>query len=138
MEVASNSQPAEGNIVVPWKVVGVEFLSWEIEEKYGKGIYRRACKEVLYEKVPKGNGEFHRMFNRDFSNANIRLGRIMHEGISASSLMDIDLLIKLLEEKGISSYIDFKTNTFYYNGVLEKKEKLSSRRCTLKDSKRAV
>lgn len=122
IEVASNSLPTEENIVVPWEVVGVEFLSWEIEEKYGEDVYKRACEEVPYEKVPKGNGEFYRMFNRDFSKANIRLGHIIHEGISASPLMDLDLLIKLLKEKGIPSYIDFGTNTFYYNGVTKKRK----------------
>lgn len=114
-EIVSNSQPSEGNVDIPWEIVGIEFLSWEVEEKYGKDIYKKACEEVPYE-----NDGVHRMFHRDFSKANIKLGHIIHEGVSASPLMDLDYFTKLLEKKGIPSYIDFETNTFHYNGIPEK------------------
>lgn len=115
---ASNQTlPSNPNAVIPWKVVGIEFASWEIEKKYGKDVYAKACEEVPYEKVPNGRGGFLRMFNRDFSNASRRLGHIIHEGVAASPLMDLDLFVKELEKQGIPSYIDFETNTFYYNGV---------------------
>lgn len=116
-EIVSNSQPSEGNVDIPWKIVGIEFLSWKVEEKYGKDIYKKACEEVPYE-----DDGFHRMFHRDFSKANIKLGHLVHEGVSASPLMDLDLFIKLLEKKGIPSYIDFETNTFHYNGIPEKRK----------------
>ncbi len=118
IESASKSElPANPNAVIPWEVVGIEFGSWEVEEKYGKDVYSRACEEVPYEKVPKSDGSFYRMYHRDFSNASRKLGHIIHEGVAASPLMDLELFIKTLEEKGIPSYIDFETNTFYYNGV---------------------
>lgn len=115
---ASNQTlPSYPNAVIPWKVVGIEFTRWEVEEKYGKDVYAKACEEVPYEKIPNGRGGFLRMFKRDFSNANRRLGHIIHEGFAASPLMDLDLFVKELEKQGIPSYIDFETNTFYYNGV---------------------
>lgn len=114
-EIVSNSQPSEDNVDIPWKIVGIEFLSQEIEEKYGKDIYKKACEEVPYEE-----DGVHRMFYRDFSRANIKLGHIIYEGVSASPLMDLDYFIKLLAQKGIPSYIDFETNIFHYNGVPEK------------------
>lgn len=110
---ASNQTlPSDPNAVIPWEVVGVEFESWEIEEKYGEDVYAKVCEEVPYEKVPDK-----RMFNRDFSNASRRLGYIIHEAVAASPLLDLDLFVKELEKQGIPSYVDFETNTFYYNGV---------------------
>lgn len=118
IESASKQElPTNPNAVIPWEVVGIEFVSWEIEKKYGKDVYERACEEVPFEKVPKPNGGFYRMYHRDFSNASRKLGYIIHEGVAASPLLDLELFIKTLEEKGIPSYIDFETNTFYYNGV---------------------
>ena len=109
--------PSNPNDIITWEVVGIEFTSWEVEEKYGKDVYFKACEEVPYEKVPNDRGGFLRMFNRDFSNASRRLGHIIHEGVAASPLMDLDLFVKELEKQRIPSYIDFETNTFYYNGV---------------------
>lgn len=116
-EIVYNSQPSEGNVDIPWDIVGIEFVSWEVKDKYGNDIYKRACEEVPYE-----DDGVHRMFQRDFSNANIKLGHIIHEGASASPLMDLDYFVKLLAKRGIPSYIDFETNTFHYNGIPEKRK----------------
>lgn len=105
--------------VIPYEVVGIEFLSWRVEEKYGEDIYRRACEEVPYEKVPNDNGGYYRIFKRDFSKASRRLGHVIQESVSATPLVDLDLLVTLLAQKGIPSYFDFETNMFYYNGSLE-------------------
>ena len=84
IETASRQDlPTDPSSVIPWKVAGIEFTSWEVEEKYGEAVYERACEEVPYEKVSKGDGNFYRMFSRDFSNAKRRLGHIIHEGFAA-------------------------------------------------------
>lgn len=126
-EIASTSQPTEGNVDVPWEIVGIEFLSWKVEEKYGKDIYEKACDEVPYE-----DDGVHRMFHRDFSTANIKLGHLIHEGISASPLIDLGYLITLLEEKGIPAYIDYETNTFHYNGIPKKEKSVQCKSKRLK------
>lgn len=118
IETASRqSLPNNPDEVIPWEVVGIEFSSSAIKEKYGKDVYDKVCEEVPYEKVRNGRGGFLRMFERDFSNASRRLGYIIHEGVCASPLLDLDLFIEELEKNGISSYIDFETNTYYYNAV---------------------
>lgn len=117
-KVVLEAEDVEENKVVPWDVVGVEFVSWEIEKKYGKDIYQKACEEVPYE-----DDGVHRMFNRDFKNAKVKLGHIIHERVSASPLMDLDLFITLLDERGIPSYIDYENNVFYYNAQPEEVKK---------------
>ncbi len=113
--VVSNSRVPENNADISWEIVGIELLGWKVEEKYGKDIYKRACEEVPY-----AVDGVHRLFNRDYSKANMRLGHLVHEGISVSPLMDLDLFINSLAKMGIPSYIDFDTNTFHYNGTPEK------------------
>ena len=78
----------------------IEFVSWEIEKKY--------------EKVPKPNGGFYRMYRRDFPNASRELGYIVHESVAASPLLDLELFIKILKEKGIPYYIDFECFLFLF------------------------
>lgn len=116
-ETANNSRPTENGNEITWQIIGIEFLSWKVEEKYGKDIYEKACEEVPYTREG-----FHRIFSRNFESANIKLGHLVSAGISASPLLDLDYYMKLLLEKGIPSYIDFKTNTFHYNAI-PKKEK---------------
>lgn len=120
LEVVYDANPNIEYTIEPYKIVGVEFSSWNIEKKYGCDVYKRVCEEVPYEKIPKDNGEFFRMFKRDYSLADQKLGYIIREGICASPLIDLDLLIELLEVKGIPSYIDYEKNLFYYNEVPEK------------------
>jgi hypothetical protein len=103
------------NTDVPWEIVGVEFKSSEIEKKYGREVYEKANAEVPGEIVP---GK--RMYIRDFSNASRKLAHIIHEGITASPLIDLELFMRLLEQKGIPSYIDFETNMYYYNAQQKK------------------
>ncbi len=124
-KVASFSQASESNADMTWEIVGVEFLGWKVVEKYGDDIYQKASEEVPHDKVGYLRAFYRRiqtMFHRDFSKANIKLGHLIREAVAPSILMDLDYFIKLLEEKGIPSYIDFETNTFHYNAV-PKKEK---------------
>lgn len=110
-------QILSGNVneVVPWEIIGIEFAGWKIKEKYGEDVYEKANKEVK-----RSDGSSYRIFNRDFSRANIKLGHLVHEGVSASPLLDLDIFIKSLEIIGISSYIDYENNVFYYNAVAQK------------------
>ena len=55
--------------------------------------------------------------NKDFLNANRKLGHLVHEGISASSVIDLDLLQESLASKGIPSYIDYEENGNIYQEV---------------------
>lgn len=106
--------PEEKSMTIPWQIMGIEFTSWKIDEQYGKDVYEKANKEVPYEEVT------YRIYNRDFSRANIKLGHLVYEGLPASPLLDLDIFIKSLEIIGISSYIDYENNVFYYNAVAQK------------------
>ena len=44
--------PTDPTSVVPWEVIGIEFAKCEIEEEYGKDVYKKANEEVPYKKFP--------------------------------------------------------------------------------------
>lgn len=111
-------------IPVSWTIVGVNFKAEEIEEKYGKDVYQAADTEVpyIYDENDKRNydEELYLRTRRDYSKANVRLGYLINSGVNCSKLMDLDYLIKLLEEKEIPSYIDYDEQRFYYNETPKK------------------
>lgn len=122
-KMASFSQPSEDNDDIHWEIVGIEFLGWKVVEEYGDDVYQKVFEEVPHDDIGVFRAFYRRLqriYHRDFSKANIRLGHLLREGVSASPLMDLDYYIKLLSEKGIPSYIDFETNTFHYNAVPKK------------------
>lgn len=104
-----------------YKIVGLEYEPYNIIYKYGKEVYNKANEEAPYrENWVEGSG-FYGNHKREFSEANKKLGYLWYDPDSGVSdpfpLIDIDYLIKIFEEKKIPCYIDFETNTFYYNSV---------------------
>ena len=51
------------------------------------------------------------------------MGHLVHEGISASSVIDLDLLQQSLASKGIPSYIDYEEKVFHFNAINHVKKK---------------
>ena len=103
-------------------IYGIERESYDLIEKYGRTIYDRASNEVPY-KVEYKNGE--NKLVRDFFNANRKIGYINAKysyGDLDKTLVDLELLVNLLNEKGIPSYFDFETNMFYFNSIPSKKK----------------
>ena len=109
IKAAENAMPSDSTDVT-WDIVGVEFLGFKIKEEYGEDIYQRAHFEVPGTKI-----EGSRMFDRDFASANRQLGHLIHESVSASPLMDLQLFMEALDINGVPSYIDYENNVFHYN-----------------------
>lgn len=99
---------------VTWEIVGVDYSGVFLVEKYGVAVYKQANDEVPYKPYSS---------ERDFLNANRKLGHLVHEGISASSVIDLDLLQKSLASKGIPSYIDYEEKVFHFNAINHVKKK---------------
>lgn len=91
---------------VTWSMVGIDYKNDELIKKYGIAVYRQANKEV-----PMKEGTM----ERDFKNANRKLARLVHEGESASLVLDLDLLQSSLANLGIQTYIDYEQNIFHFN-----------------------
>lgn len=91
---------------VTWSMVGIDYKNDELIKKYGIAVYRQANKEV-----PMKEGTM----ERDFKNANRKLARLVHEGESASLVLDLDLLQSSLANLGIRTYIDYEQNIFHFN-----------------------
>ena len=89
-------------------------MPYGLVEKYGVAVYKQANDEVPYKPDSR---------ERDFLNANIKLGHLVHEGISASSVIDLDLLQQSLASKGIPSYIDYEEKVFHFNAINHVKKK---------------
>ena len=64
-------------------------------------------------------------YERDFEHASRKLARLVHEGISTSMVLDLDLLQESLANMGIPSYIDYEQNIFHFNAKREVKMKTS-------------
>lgn len=99
---------------ITWEIVGVDYNGAFLVEKYGVAVYKQANDEVPYKPDSR---------ERDFLNANIKLCHLVHEGISASSVIDLDLLQQSLASKGISSYIDYEEKVFHFNAINHVKKK---------------
>lgn len=91
---------------VTWSMVGIDYKNDELIKNYGIAVYRQANKEV-----PMKEGTM----ERDFKNANRKLARLVHEGESASLVLDLDLLQSSLANLGIQTYIDYEQNIFHFN-----------------------
>ena len=91
---------------VTWSMVGIDYKNDELIKKYGIAVYKQANKEV-----PMKEGTM----ERDFKNANRKLARLVHEGESASLVLDLDLLQSSLANLGIRTYIDYEQNIFHFN-----------------------
>ena len=91
---------------VTWSMVGIDYKNDELIKKYGIAVYKQANKEV-----PMKEGTM----ERDFKNANRKLARLVHEGESASLVLDLDLLQSSLANLGIQTYIDYEQNIFHFN-----------------------
>lgn len=91
---------------VTWSMVGIDYKNDELIKNYGIAVYRQANKEV-----PMKEGTM----ERDFKNANRKLARLVHEGESASLVLDLDLLQSSLANLGIRTYIDYEQNIFHFN-----------------------
>lgn len=91
---------------VTWSMVGIDYKNDELIKNYGIAVYRQANKEV-----PMKEGTM----ERDFKNANRKLAHLVHEGESASLVLDLDLLQSSLANLGIRTYIDYEQNIFHFN-----------------------
>ena len=109
MKIIDNASDKD-YVNVSWTIVGVDFRSNKVKEMYGEEVYNQANREVPGTKV---NGS--RILRRDFSGAYRKLGHLIHEGISASKILDLELLVDGLKAKDIPSYIDYENNIFHYN-----------------------
>ena len=99
-----------------WQIVGIEYKNDILINEYGISVYRKASKEVPM----KENS-----YERDFEHASRKLARLVHEGISTSMVLDLDLLQESLANMGIPSYIDYEQNIFHFNAKREVKMKTS-------------
>ena len=99
-EIVAITENRDDDVIVRWQVVGINFKKDKIIDRYGKEIYNSLC--------------------RGYSTKDRKLGHLIHEGVCATKLLDLNLFVKLLAEKGISSYIDFENNTFYFNAKPKK------------------
>lgn len=110
MKIASSAEVPEGNRVIPYEIVGIEFGTDRIIETYGRDVFERAFKEMY------GDNKV----SQDLSKTDRMFVHLIQEGIATSPLIDLQVLLHLLEEKGIPTYIDFESRTFYYNGSPQK------------------
>ena len=110
MKIASSAEVPEGNRVIPYEIVGIEFDTDRIIETYGRDVFERAFKEMY------GDNKV----SQDLSKTDRMFVHLIQEGIATSPLIDLQVLLHLLEEKGIPTYIDFESRTFYYNGSPQK------------------
>ena len=58
--------------------------------------------------------------SQDLSKTDRMFVHLIQEGIATSPLIDLQVLLHLLAEKGIPTYIDFESRKFYYNGSPQK------------------
>ncbi len=110
MKIASSAEVPEGNRIIPYEIVGIEFDTDRIIETYGRDVFERAFKEMY------GDNKV----SQDLSKTDRMFVHLIQEGIATSPLIDLQVLLHLLEEKGIPTYIDFESRTFYYNGSPQK------------------
>lgn len=110
MKIASSAEVPEGNRVIPYEIVGIEFGTDRIIETYGRDVFERAFKEMY------GDNKV----SQDLSKTDRMFVHLIQEGIATSPLIDLQVLLHLLEEKGIPTYIDFESRTLYYNGSPQK------------------
>lgn len=110
MKIASSAEVPEGNRVIPYEIVGIEFDTDRIIETYGRDVFERAFKEMY------GDNKV----SQDLSKTDRMFVHLIQERIATSPLIDLQVLLHLLEEKGIPTYIDFESRTFYYNGSPQK------------------
>lgn len=54
-------------------------------------------------------------FNLNHIVQNRKLGYLIHEGAAATPLIDLQMFIDALNEKGIPCYIDYENKDFHYN-----------------------
>lgn len=118
MKIASSAEVPEGNRVIPYEIVGIEFGIDRIIETYGRDVFERAFKEMYGENSLK-KAEYNKV-SQDLSKTDRMFVHLIQEGIATSPLIDLQVLLHLLEEKGIPTYIDFESRTFYYNGSPQK------------------
>lgn len=104
---------------VTWSMVGIDYKNDELIKKYGIAVYKQANKEV-----PMKEGTI----ERDFKNANRKLARLVHEGESASLVLDLDTLQSSLSHLGIRTYIDYEQNIFHFN-IKSQKDSRNYQRC---------
>ena len=118
MKIASSAEVPEGNRVIPYEIVGIEFGTDRIIETYGRDVFERAFKEMYGENSLK-KAEYNKA-SQDLSKTDRMFMHLIQEGIATSPLIDLQVLLHLLEEKGIPTYIDFESRKFYYNGSPQK------------------
>ena len=105
-----NRTSETNNVDVTWDIIGVDFRSNEVIEKYGEEVYNMANHEVHGTRV-RGK----RLLRRNFEGATRKLGCLIHEFVSASPIINLQLFVEGLKAKGIPSYIDYENNIFHYN-----------------------
>lgn len=119
-KIIAGSCAAEDSIGenITYDILGPEFrltdyrLRNSLYAGYDRSVIGQAMQEVPNQGL-KENSMW--LYRYDYESAEVKLGCLVHEGISASQILDLGYLMELLLSYGINSYIDNERQVFHLN-----------------------
>lgn len=121
-EIIAGSTASDDSIRydVTYDILGPEFQldGFRLNNSLYGGFDESVIHQVL-QSMPnqglKGNSRW--LYRYDYEAAEVKLGCLVHEGVSASQILDLGYLMELLSSYGISSYIDYEEQVFHLNAI---------------------